>query len=71
LIEHCIAWTKEGKACRAWAMTGSAYCFWHHLDYEARRKAASSKGGKATLEDMERKRRALRGRANRLATFRT
>jgi hypothetical protein len=51
MIRHCIAWTRDGKSCRAWVIKGSAYCFWHHPARENDRKTASSKGGSVTNSD--------------------
>jgi hypothetical protein len=56
-MSRCVATKKNGDRCRAWAMVwgGGRYCFFHHPapHYAAKRKRASSKGGRATLEDME------------------
>jgi hypothetical protein len=51
MIKHCVGWTKDWRGCKAWVMKGSAYCFWHHPDYENRRKTASKKGGSVTNSD--------------------
>jgi len=42
---------KDGKPCKAEAMTGSEFCYWHDPDKEAERKEASSNGGKVSYYD--------------------
>ena len=43
----CKALTKHGEPCRAYACTGSQYCYHHDPERSAARAAARSKGGKA------------------------
>jgi hypothetical protein len=52
-MSYCRAKRKDGMPCRAHHIIGSSYCFWHEPLMEERRLRASSKGGRATLEDME------------------
>ena len=42
---------KDGKQCKAEAMTGSEFCYWHDPDKKAERKEASSNGGKVSYYD--------------------
>ena len=51
MVRHCIAFKRDGGACRAWVMRGSAYCFWHHPNLKTKRKLASARGGSVTLGD--------------------
>lgn len=47
-IQHmteCRAITKKGKICKAPALVGTSYCFWHNDPEKA--KLASSKGGRS------------------------
>jgi hypothetical protein len=57
-MSYCFATAKSGQPCRAHHVNGSIYCFWHRPGeyHAARRKRASAKGGRATLEDMARNR---------------
>ena len=45
--KKCQATTKSGAQCNAYAVAGSAYCFYHHPDLAAQRHLACSKGGRA------------------------
>ena len=44
---HCTATTAKGEACRAFAMTGSEYCFHHDPAASQERAEARRKGGQA------------------------
>lgn len=44
---RCAALRTDGEPCRAYALEGSRFCFWHSPDRAAERDAARSKGGKA------------------------
>ena len=66
-MSYCQATTRSGRPCRAHHVRGSRYCFWHEPLYEDARKLASMKGGRATLEDMEKKRQMREQRLKNLA----
>jgi hypothetical protein len=63
---YCQATTRDGRPCRAHHVRGSLYCFWHEPAHESARKLASHKGGLATLEDMQQRKRE---REERLRIF--
>lgn len=44
---YCIKLTKRGKPCRAYAVSGSQYCFTHDPKLAATRAKGNSAGGKA------------------------
>jgi len=66
-MSHCVATTRAGLRCRAHHVRGSRYCFWHEPPYEDARRVASMKGGKATLEDMQQRKREREERLRNLA----
>ena len=43
----CQATTKKGAPCKTYALTGSAFCWWHDPTRAEDRKLAGSKGGRA------------------------
>jgi hypothetical protein len=45
--KECQATTRQGAPCRAYAVTGSDYCFHHDPARAAERRQARSKGGRA------------------------
>jgi len=45
--KKCQATTEKGAPCRAYAITGSDYCFHHDPARTAERRQARSKGGRA------------------------
>jgi hypothetical protein len=44
---RCIATTKDGTPCRAYALAGSDYCYQHDPDRAVERREARSRGGRA------------------------
>jgi hypothetical protein len=56
-MSYCQATTRSGRPCRAHHVRGSRFCFWHEPAHESVRKLASHKGGLATLEDMQQRKR--------------
>ena len=45
--KRCTFVKSDGQRCRASALTNEQFCFTHHPQKDAERKAARSKGGKA------------------------
>jgi len=44
-MAQCTAQAQSGRRCRAQAMTGARYCFWHNPETQAARAQARKKGG--------------------------
>jgi len=45
--KRCKATTRSGEPCKAYALEGSEFCFWHDPERKAERHAARAKGGQA------------------------
>ena len=55
---QCKGITISGDPCGA-TLYGDGYCYWHHPDLEAERKAARAAGGKAKANSVRAKKRIL------------
>ena len=66
-MSYCQATTREGQPCRAHHVKDSLYCYWHEPAHRRARLRASHKGGLATLEDMQQRKREREERLRILA----
>lgn len=47
---QCAAVTRAGHRCRAYAVAGSPYCFWHAPELREQCREAQARGGRALRE---------------------
>ena len=48
MAEKCQAVAGSGQQCKAWAMTGSPFCYNHNPDMASKRTASRAKGGRSS-----------------------